>query len=386
MEIETLNMRTVTLTKVLEQLKRQLEDEDYTPVTLLGKSGIGKTESIRDLAFDLGIGFRELRLSHYQESDLIGLPYIDEAGRTRHAAAAYLPPGDDTGQGILLLDEVTSSQKSMRSAVYQLLDSSRRLGEYILPPRWLVVACGNGPDDGGDFRGIEPAFLSRGFCWRVEENLRVWKDWAIAHDVHPAVIAYLTFAPEKLHVMDLDRPLDMIACPRNWVKLSTQIRNLESRTPDGFIESAEDLEFSADGCVGCKCGPSFAAFYQYKKMMIDPERILEGEVEPSSLKLLTDEVLYLTAQALVSHLASDLAGGSSAGASRPESAQFDRLVNAMNWIIDVGESVRLDAAVAMMQDIGSSVGGRVQQILLSDEFESACPRFAEFAADNAIIF
>ena len=37
-------------------------------------------------------------------------------------------------------------------------------------------------------------------------------------------------------------------------------------------------------------------------------------------------------------------------------------------------------------DIGSSVGGRVQQILLSDEFESACPRFAEFAADNAIIF
>ena len=143
-EIETLNMRTAALRQITAQIRHQLEDGDYTPITLLGKSGIGKTESIQDLAEDLGIGFVELRLSHYQESDLIGLPYIDACGKTRHAVSDLLPDEADEGQGILLLDEVTSAPKSMRSAVYQLLDAGRRLGEYKLPDKWLVVACGNG--------------------------------------------------------------------------------------------------------------------------------------------------------------------------------------------------------------------------------------------------
>ena len=82
--IETLNMRSTTLERVVRQIKEQLENEDYTPICIIGKSGIGKTESIAGVAAELGIGFKELRLSHYQESDLVGLPYI-ENGITKHA-------------------------------------------------------------------------------------------------------------------------------------------------------------------------------------------------------------------------------------------------------------------------------------------------------------
>ena len=221
MAIETLIMKTVPLTRVLKQVKLQLKSEDYTPVIVIGKSGIGKTESMAELARELGIGFKELRLSHYQESDLVGLPYIEE-GKSKHAETDLLPDSNDPNQGILLLDEITSSQKSMRSAVYQLMDSSRKLGQYVLPKRWLIVCCGNGPDDGGDFRGIEPALMSRGRCMRAEEDLEAWKDWAIKNGVHPIVVAFLSFQREDLHVIDLDRPNDLIACPRNWVKLSTQ--------------------------------------------------------------------------------------------------------------------------------------------------------------------
>lgn len=385
MEIETLNMRTVPLTRILLQLEHQLEDGDYTPVTVLGKSGIGKTESISALAHRLGIGFRELRLSHYQESDLIGLPYIDKNGRTCHATSDLLPDSNDPEQGILMLDEVTSAPKSMRSAVYQLLDSSRSLGQYRLPPRWLVVACGNGPDDGGDFRGIEPAFLSRGFCWRVEENLRVWKDWAVAHGVHPAVIAFLSFQPESLHVMDLDRPFDMIACPRNWVKLSTQLKNMEARTPGGVILDESELEFAADGCVGCRCGPGFTAFYQYKKQLIDPQQILAGQVAPEQLKDLRDEVLYLTAQALVQQLVEDIRKNLRADGFSVEEDCLERVANVCNWIIDVGEQVRLDTAISMLQDLTASVGATLRTLVLSDAFDAICPRFVQFAVDNAIV-
>ena len=397
MEIETLNMYSAPLTQITAQVRRQIEDGDYTPVTLLGKSGIGKTEAIRDLASDLRIGFREVRLSHYQESDLIGLPYIDGSGHTRHATAGILPPSEDEGQGILLLDEVTSAPRSMRSAVYQLLDVGRCLGEYTLPQRWLVVACGNGPDDGGDFRGLEPAFMSRGFCWRVRETLADWKVWALQRDIHPAVIAYLTFDPSKLHVMDPDRPLDMIACPRNWVKLSTQLKNLERRSPDHQV-SAADLEFSAAGCVGQLCGPGFAAFYRCRSQMPDPGAILEGRSSASGLEGCSDEVLYLTSEAVVRQLGEALS-------SRPDGKgvsfvdgshgrhvndfsgrRLTVLVNAFNWLIDVGETIRLDLALTALQDIGTLLGSSLNDLVLSDAFDEACPRFAAFAEKNALLF
>lgn len=386
-EIETLNMHTASLAQITRQISCQLQDGDYTPVTLLGKSGIGKTESIRDLAADLGIGFVELRLSHYQESDLIGLPYIDEAGKTRHAISTLLPDEHDEGQGILLLDEVTSAPKSMRSAVYQLLDIGRSLGEYTLPEKWLVIACGNGPDDGGDFRGIEPAFLSRGFCWRIEEDLRVWKDWAVSHQVNPAVIAFLSFQPEMLHVMDLDRPFDMIACPRNWTKLSGLLTNLEKRSPNGTIDDMNALEFAADGCVGCQCGPAFSAFYQFKKELISPQDILDGKVAVSDMENVSEEILYLTAQALVQEVHSilDDAKIDPAGAPSADPVTVGKIANLLNWIVDVGENVRLDMAVSILQDLSIGSETALQSVVLDDEFDLLCPRFSKFAEDHYII-
>lgn len=384
--IETLNMRSATLEKVLNQIKNQLEDEDYTPVSIIGKSGIGKTESIAGLARELGIGFKELRLSHYQESDLVGLPYI-ENGVTKHAPTDLLPPSNDPNKGILLLDEVTSSQKSMRSAVYQLMDSSRKLGQYKLPEKWLIVACGNGPQDGGDFRGIEAAFMSRGFCWRVEPNLAVWKDWALKAGVHPTVIAYLSFSPEKLHCMNVDNPYDMIACPRNWTKLSTQLMNSEKRTPNKIITDDDDLEFVSAGCVGANEGPSFAAFYRYNKEVINPQDIIDGKVKPEQMLNVTDEVLYITAQNLVHLLSEDIK--SHQKADSPTGVTDDclkRVANLLNWCVSLPDAgVRIDVAITIITDLISAVGQPFQIIIMSDEINEVCPKLLQFCEENAAV-
>ena len=384
--IETLNMRSATLEKVLNQIRYQLEDEDYTPVSIIGKSGIGKTESIASLAKELGVSFKELRLSHYQETDLVGLPYI-ENGLTKHAPSTILPPSQDTNQGILLLDEVTSSQKSMRSAVYQLMDSSRKLGEYIMPSRWLIVACGNGPQDGGDFRGIEAAFMSRGFCWRVEPNLAVWKQWALKAGVHPTVIAYLSFQPDKLHVMNPDNPYDMITCPRNWTKLSTQLKNMEKRTSNGIITDDDDLEFSSAGCVGAAEGPSFSAFYRYNKEVIDPADILAGKIEPSMMKNVTDEVLYITAQNIVHLMADDINRNQQADTETGvNEACLGRVVNLLNWCVSLPKAgVRLDVAITILTDLCSAIGSKFQIIITSEEIDEKCPELIQFCMDNAVV-
>ena len=387
---ETLNMRSASLEQILRQIKNQLQDEDYTPVSIIGKSGIGKTESITALAKELGIGFKEVRLSHYQESDLIGLPYI-ENGVTKHAPTDLLPPSNDEGQGILLLDEITSSQKNMRSAVYQLMDSSRKLGQYVLPKRWLIIACGNGPQDGGDFRGIEAAFMSRGFCWRLEPSLKSWKSWALKTGIHPTVLAFLTFQPEKLHCMNPDNPYDMIACPRNWTKLSTQLMNMEKRssTP-GLITNDEDLEFSAAGCVGANVGPSFAAFYRYNKETISAQDIIDGKVKPEQMANVTDEVLYITAQNIVKLMAetikSHIIGNPANG--QVDDVGVEKICNLMNWTLDLHKAgVRLDVAITIIQDISSSLGNAFSNtVLVNPKFDELCPQFTEFAAKNSVVF
>ena len=372
-----MNMQSANLVEISDQIKRQIEDEDYTPITLLGKSGIGKTEMVRTLARKMGVGYVELRLSHYQESDLIGLPYLDESGMTAHAPSRILPPTADEGQGILLLDEVTSAPKSMRSAVYQLLDDSRRLGEYLLPKRWLVIAAGNGPDDGGDFRGIEPAFLSRGFCWRIREDITVWKNWAEKQGVHPMVISYLTFKPEMLHVMDTEQPYDMIACPRNWVKLAGQLEHLEKRSPDRTIQSRRLLEFSAAGCIGASHAPDFCTFYLHKDEVLDPAEIIEGRIPPEDMGKLSEEGLYITAQSFVRYLAAE----SGLFHNRAEQ-DIEAVARAVSWIVRVGTGVRLDCAVSMMRELNAAVEGRLAGILLTEEFERACPEFGDFAEET----
>lgn len=386
MATETLNMLTVPLSRVIKQIKLQLLSEDYTPIIVIGKSGIGKTESVGNLAKELKIGFTELRLSHYQESDLVGLPYIED-GKTKHAETDLLPNSLSKEQGILLLDEVTSCQKSMRSAVYQLLDSSRKLGQYKLPPRWLIVCCGNGPDDGGDFRGIEPALMSRGRCLRVEENLKDWKEWAIKNKVHPTVIAYLSFDPSNLHVMDLDRPNDMIACPRNWVKLSTQLINME-KISNGMIRDTDDLDFAACSCVGERCGPSFVSFYMYNKHLIDLNEVLSGK---SDIRSLSDiirisgkmEIMYITVQSLIS-IVSNLLKESKIESNFTDECVI-QVVNVCNWLIDVAEHIGLDIAIMAFQDLGENVR-EFKEIIMRQDFDEKCPKLLEFLIDNYIVF
>lgn len=381
---DNLNMKTVTLNRVLEQVKFQLRMGDYSPIIVIGKSGIGKTESLSELAKDLKIGFVELRLSHYDLSDLIGLPYV-ENGRTKHAETNLFPDSKDKNAGILLLDEVTSAPKNMRSAVYQLLDSSRKLGEYKLPEKWLIVCCGNGPDDGGDFRGIEPALLSRGRCMRVEEDLNSWKKWAVAHNVHPTVIAYLSFSPISLHVMDPDKPNDMIACPRNWVKLSTQLNNME-KIKGGKLTTAEDeedLEFAACCCVGESNGPGFVSFYKYSDQAITVEDIVKGNVPASALSNMRTETMYIITQNIAKYIKDVLNRGRVGGDYTDEAIK--EVAKIFKWIIEVGEKVRLDLTATAIQELGNTVPDLVS-ICIDDRFSELCPEFTEFTLKNDIVY
>ena len=117
---------------------------EHVPVHIWGAPGGGKSEIVRDLAAAQGCEFIDLRAVLLDPVDLRGLPCID-GDTTRWLVPNFLPR---EGKGILFLDELTSAPQMVQAACYQLV-LDRRLGDYVLPDGWDIMAAGNPPSERG---------------------------------------------------------------------------------------------------------------------------------------------------------------------------------------------------------------------------------------------
>lgn len=384
--METMNMMSIDIERFIEEIQFDLEDENYDPVIGIGLSGIGKTMAIHELTQKLGIGFCELRLVTLTETDMLGLPMIKD-GRTTYASNELLPMVERDGEkGILVLDELTSADRSVRAAAYQLLDSKRRLGNYKLPDKWKVVGLGNGPDDGGVFNGMEAAMLSRATCYRIEPDVECWKKWAVEHGVNPSVIAFLSFMPEMLHVYDPDELVGVFPCPRSWTALSTRLNAREKRTMGGVL-NIDTVEINAAGAVGADAAPKFSAFYAYNfKQPINVDDIFEGRCDMGSLKEIKSEALYILTQQIVSSVENSFKTAKVTGGSPKVPQQLVlKVVNVCKWLVELSK-VRLDAAIMGLRDI-ASLSPNFKAVVTEDErFDEAFPEFIDWCVEQEVVF
>lgn len=381
-----MNMAEVDIQTFTRLIREALEEEDYAPMIGIGKCGVGKTVSIHELTQELGIGYRELRLVTLTEVDMLGLPQIkhiegSDEDMTTYAANKELPRVERDGEvGILVLDEITSAQRGVRAAAYQLLDSKRALGEYHLPPKWKVIALGNGEDDGGSFEGMEAAFLSRGMAYRIGTNVQCWSEWATKHGLNPSVIAYVKFSPEHLHKFNEEELASVFPCPRTWEKLSTKLTAREARN-GGKKLNPNDVRLYAAGAIGNDISVQFATFYEFNTEAIDPEIIMSGKATGKDL-VNKREVLFLTIESLTYALNEKF---KKHGASSSEA--FSAVANTFKWAISL-EKINLDFSIQCISQLSASVSG-LDAVVLSDEFEDearGCPEFFDFANRHSITF
>ena len=337
------------------------------PILGLGKPGIGKTEGIVELANKLGIGYRELRLVSMSECDLLGVPYTREIGNgstekvTDWASNKLLPYEERDGkEGILVLDEITSCSNSLRTCCLQLLDSQRSFANYKLPDGWLVVALGNGEGDGGDFQGLEGAFLNRFVrgVYHVNSNLEDWTYWAVQHDVHPAVVAFLRYMPDMIHTLGAGDDVDVFASPRAWTGFSQTLKKIEAIS--GGMADMNDTAFLVEGAVSATVAQHFIEFYEYSKSLVSADDILSGKIKECKEGLKQQELL-LIGQSLVNRTANFLK------MHEDVHEQVECLKNFTRFITSID---RLD----ITQLIASEVVGacpEVLSILAEDEFYSS---------------
>lgn len=370
------NIPVVTVDQFNKIVKMQIEENNKRPIFGLGKGGIGKTESIYNLAKELGIGFIDVRLLLYSEVDLKGIPYPNSTNTyTIWLQNNILPQENRDGKvGILLLDEITSATKSVRTAAYQLLNE-RKLGEYSLPDGWIIVCLGNGENEGGDFEGMEGNFANRCSIFNVVANLEAWKAWAYKNNVNYLITAYLSWKPQDLHTFNPDSETDILfASPRSW-KAVSDILNVH---PYNKNDEINNLRIIAN--LGSVVGNNFIAFCKYKESAIEPMEIIEGRVQGYNGNSL--EILFMAIQGVIKLIQNETDADMKNGGVLQDRT-MNHWINSIKWFLSLNT---LEHQVMALKDLVQSNIQVSPQLLLNPVFRERCPEFIEFISKNSGVF
>lgn len=188
------------------------------PAFLWGAPGIGKSDIVKQIGAELGLPVIDLRAILLDPVDLRGLPTVHN-GRAQWAQPDFLPRADRDGpRGLLMLDELNAAPPSTQAACFQLV-LDRRLGEYVMPAGWRIVAAGNRQTDRAAAQKMPTPLANRFAHFTVEADLESWLEWADRANVNPVIAAFVKHKPDLLHKMDGS---DMIRfpTPRAWAQVS----------------------------------------------------------------------------------------------------------------------------------------------------------------------
>lgn len=235
--------------------------EARQPVFLWGPPGIGKSMIMEEIAKDLNLDFRDVRVSLLDPVDMRGLPYRDKKSNTMcWAPAVFLPTH---GKGLLFLDEANSGVPAVQAATYQLI-LNRKLGEYELPEGWVMAAAGNRETDRSVVHRMPAALANRYVHIDVDVDMDDWCAWAASHAIKPEIIAFIRFRPNLLHNFDPERKA--FPSPRSWEFVS----NLMTRA-----EISKDIELNLiAGTVGDGAAGEFISFLRIYRDLPNPDGIL----------------------------------------------------------------------------------------------------------------
>lgn len=249
-----------------------------TSVLLKAKHGVGKSNTVKQVAEEMGWGFYDVRLSQCEVGDIKGLPYRD--GNIMKFAKPEWFPTDPESKGILFFDEVNRATKDVLQAIFEIcLD--RRLDGVKLPDGWRVVAAINADDD-YDVIELDPALSDRWFHIDFDPTAEEWLDWAKDNKIKSEIRQFIS-RNENL----LDPPVGNLEVNRvypsrrSWAKLSNVMHSMNLPNGDEglFIQVVK-------GFVGTETAIMFQRFISNEFSRIKPSEVLDNydELEDSLIE------------------------------------------------------------------------------------------------------
>jgi dynein-related subfamily AAA family protein len=250
---------------------------ERVPLHIWGACGVGKSQIVSHVADDLNLNFLDIRAVQLDPVDLRGLPRI-ASDQTEWVPPKFLPT---SGDGILFLDELTSAPQMTQAGCYQLV-LDRKLGEYVLPQGWTVIAAGNPASERGVHCSMPRPLRNRFVHLSLDADLEDWCKWAVKARVRPEVIAFLRFKPALLHDADATSDANAWPTPRSWEMASDVLNGFAKHQSNGLLSGASAIEVQLlEGTIGPAAATEFAAFLRlFRQLPSIHEILLNPETAP----------------------------------------------------------------------------------------------------------
>jgi hypothetical protein len=252
-------MNIINLKKVLPILL----EKKIVPF-LWGAQGIGKTQTIKQLASELGLGFVHLHLATQDVGDLVGLLIKTKDGKVKHARPEWLPT---EGKGIIFLDEANRMHPDVMQCMFSFVTEgtihTHKLGE-----GWSIIAAGNYENAKFNVTSTvsEAAWISR-FCHI---------------DIKPSVSEFLHYADSigALTVASFIRENNACLEVEDKEGLDKSFITPDRRAWLEMVDRLEDIDLGENqfeiysGCVGTAAAASFISHKRNSEKYVSIDDVL----------------------------------------------------------------------------------------------------------------
>lgn len=341
------NVANVGMKELMETIEDQLHalktwqkgDPEVAPIMIWGAPGIGKTAIIEAVAKKTwgpdALDERRMidfALSMKSPEDFV-TPFVsgkDELGnptaasRSESIPASGLPvykfgqkDGDEfanmkvedgeghaTEGGIIFLDELTNASERTQKVCFSLLNE-RRLGDYKIGSKWLVIAASNRTGDDDDTTMLFSSRLgNRVGQVNYAPQFKDWHEWAnkaVKTDgsfvVSKDILSFLTFNNEgdptrpyglwyyyDPEAKSGEEPSKIYPSPRSWTNASLEVQKRIDRKGSVTDEERETLIAKF---VGKAAAAEFMAFLEMSRK-IDVNEIKLIYTNPTKAPILKD--------------------------------------------------------------------------------------------------